>query len=1057
MRKLTELFVKYPFYGKVVMLLLILLGGVTISGMKKSSFPLVPSRNISIQVAYQGASPKEMEEGVTSLVENALRGTPGIKEMTSVSAENIASISVTTLPDYDTDKVLYDIKNAVDGISNFPVNAEKPRVSKVRATSTAMYVDLKGSADLMTLKKYAQKVEDDFLASGIVSQMTISGYPSLEISVEVREDDLQRYGLSLDQVRQAIANNNLDITGGTIRNKREEIKVLSRQRSVEPDDIQEIVILAMPNGQLLKIKDVADVKLMFRETPSGSWVNGERSISLAIRKLNTEDLEDISVFVKDYAEKFNEKHTDAEIIVAFDFADLLQDRLDTLYENGLMGIFLVVISLSLFLSFRLSLWVAWGIPASFLGMFVLAGLVGITINMISLFGMILIIGILVDDGIVIGENIYSHFEAGKSPRQAAIDGTMEVIPAVFTSVTTTIVAFLPLLFMTTKLEMIKDMAIVVILCLSFSLLEGMFILPSHLATPAVLNRKKKDNIFNRTRAKLDKGIFYVRDKVYLPMLSWLLGHKWFSLFIYPAVVIFTIGLVGGRKIEATFFPSVEQDFFSVDLVLKPGTNEKFVKDELVKIEKAIWEVNNEMMEANNDTASYVKYTYVGLGSAFNGNETGTNAGSIFIILTGGDDSPVSSHEIKKKIHEKVGDVPAAYKFAVGASDNWGAPVSISLLGDNFKEIEQASDYLKKELGKIASLYNIIDNNQLGSREIRLSLKPKAYALGFNQVSLMTQVRAGFFGAEAQRLQHGKDEIRIFARYPHDGRQYMGQLDKMRIRTAQGTFPLTELADYHFDRGPVAINRFNGKTEIRVDAYLVNAEEAVLPIIDQINANVLPKMAEKFPDIKCMYQGQQKSSNEDIADLTKFYGIAFLIIVVILVAYFRSYVQAGLILAMIPLGIIGALWGHGIEGHPVSLFSIMGIVALSGTIINDAVVFVSKFNQNLAEGMAFRASVLDAGKSRFRPIMLTTVTTTVGLYPLILETSLQAQFLIPMAISLAYGIFIGTFFILTVLPVLITFANDVNRSLRSLFKGRKLGREEVEPAVIDAQKETLEAL
>ncbi|MBD0404461.1 efflux RND transporter permease subunit [Flammeovirga sp. EKP202] len=1042
MKKLITTFVEKPFYAHMSLLLIILLGGIATYSMRKASFPLIESRIITVSVMYQGASPKEMDEGVTTLIENEIRGIPGIKETRSVSAENVATVTVTTEAKADIDEVLTDVKNAVDGISNFPAGAEKPSVSKTRATTSAMFLDLKGD-NLRDLKNYAQRIEDDFLASGKISQIAISGFPNTEISVEVDEDLLRRYNISIDDIKTAISNNNLDITGGTIKNEREEIAVLARYRSSDPEKIKDIVVRATIDGRVIKVGDLADVHYQFADVPNAVWMNGKNAISIQISKLHTEDLQNISEYINEYKEEFNATHDDAELIIGFDFLSVVNTRLDTLVENGLLGIILVVITLSLFLSFRLSLWVAWGIPSSFLGMFIFASLMGVTLNMISLFGMILIIGILVDDGIVIGENIFTHYEMGKSPINAAIDGTMEVIPAVFTSVSTTIIAFFPFLFLESGLEMMAEMALVVILCLLFSLFEGMFLLPSHVSSPKVLTPRKDESKFNKVRKALDSVIFTFRDKIYVPILKFLLDHKWFGISIPVAAIIITVGLIGGRVIELTFFPSPPGDFFNIDLALKPGIHQDTTKTYLMRYEDAVWEANEALKEEYNTDFEFFEHTFVSLGSAFSGSESGTHTGSVFVIMEDLTDSPIDASTIKAKVNEIIGEEPTARKLSVGANNMWGAPVSISLLGYNYDELEEASDFLKSELNEHTSLYNVMDNNQIGGQEIRLRLKPKAYALGFTEASLMSQVRNGFFGAEAQRLQVNKDEIRIYVRYKKENRNTLGDLERMRIRTVEGLYPLSLLADFDVTRGPVAINHYNGEKEIKVDAYMLNAQDPVIPIIEDLEKTVLPELATLYPSVRYEYQGQLKSSKEDSQELVNTYAIAFLLIIMILMLHFRSFTQAAIVLGMIPLGIIGAMWGHGIEGQTISMFSMLGMVALSGTIINDAVVYLSKFNQDLLSGMKFDDALINAGKSRFRPILLTTLTTTIGLYPMILETSPQSRFLVPVAISLAYGIMIGTVFILTILPVLVKVINDARRGKKWVMTGKKPSREEVE--------------
>lgn len=1054
MRKIVSLFVKYPFYGKMVILVFFLIGGISLMNMRKATFPLVESKIISVSVMYPGATPKEMDEGITALVENSIRGISGIKEFSSQSREGSATITVTALSGYDMDELLSDVKNAVDGISNFPAAAERPIVSKQRAMDMAMFFSLVSeNDDILELNRVANRIEDDLLGTGKISQISIFGLPrNLELAIELNETQMRRYNLTFSDIQNAISKNNLDLSGGTIRSSREQLKVISRQRSINPDDLKQIVLKANTNGQMVKIGDVATVTMQVPEDPTNGYIDKKPSVTFLIQKLMTEDLEAISNEVNDYIEAFNEQDEDFRLEVKMDFLDLIDGQLSILINNGLLGVLLVVLLLSLLLNIRLSLWVAWGIPASFLGMFIVANLTGVTINLVSLFGMILIIGILVDDGVVIGENIFTHFEMGKSPRRAAIDGTMEVLPAVFTSVATTIIAFLPLFFIEGQMEMMYEMAFVVIVCLLFSLLEGMFVLPGHLANPKVLKPQNKKSIYGKIRLALDKAIFGFRDKIYLPFLDWILSHKVLSLAGITSMFVITIGLVGGGKIGFTFFPPAPSDMFSIDLALKPGVNAELTKEKLFYIEDKVWEVNNELMEKNGDTLSYISSMSVNMGSSFSGAEAGTNAGMIRVFLNPLEDTQVSDELLKREISTKIGKIPEAYKFAVGASNRFGAPVSISLLGYDPDDLEQAKDELEAELEKMPALFNITNNSQIGSQELRLSLKPEAYALGLTTQSLMAEVRQGFYGGLAQRIQEGKDEIWVYVRYSLDNRMSIGQLENMLVHTQKGNYPLGRVAEISTARSLSTINHYNGRREIRVDAYQKDQNQSVPDILAYIESNILPEIIENHPDVTYMHQGQQKDTSEQMGSMVVYFGVAFLIIILIIMIYFKSFRQGMLVISMIPLGFIGAIWGHGFHGQPVSMMSLWGMVALSGVIINDAIVFLAKYNQNLEKGMKILEAVKDAGKSRFRAIFLTTVTTTAGLMPLILENSPDAQMLIPMAIALAYGIMFGTVFILIILPVLVVITNKATFAVRKLRAKEPIVAEDVETAVINAKIE-----
>ena len=1051
MRKLVSHFIRFPFYANIIIAFLIIGGIVGLLNMKKSFFPEFSSREIVVSIAYPGASPKEMEEGITTRIEEAIRSIVGIKEVNSTSSENFAIVRITTTGKYDIDETLTEVKNAVDAISSFPVDAEKPVVFKQRPISQAMYISLSGDVDLLTLKNLASEIEDDLLNSGLISQLNISGYPELEISVEVTEENLLRYKLNFDEISRAISLNNRDISAGMLKSDKEEVLIRSRTRTVDPDIIGDIILRANEDGSFLRIRDIATVKLQFADVSSSSFMNGKRNVSFSVMKLPEEDLDAISKFCKDYVNEFNEQHQGVQLSITYDFLKMLGARLNLLYKNGGIGLLLVLISLGLFLSFRLAAWVAWGIPASFLGMFLIASVSGITINMISLFGMILVIGILVDDGIVIAENIYSHFEKGKNPKLAALDGTMEVLPAVMTSVTTTIIAFSPLFFVEGRMKFMFEMAFVVVFSLVVSLFEAFFVLPAHVGNRLVLRRNVKNNIGKRTRDFLETILIYFRNKVYAKTLRFMMKWRWIAIAIPVALIFITAGLFGGGFIKSTFFPSIPFDQFNVDISFKAGAGEMITLDHLQRIEDLIWEVDEEIKQELNDTNSFVNFTFISTGSAFNGQEVGAHAGNIFVLLRDLENAGISSYEIVQRVQNKVGEIKEAEKFTIAGRNTFGTPVSISLLGKNLDELSEAKVLLMNEMRGIEALNNIIDNNAAGKREINLKLKSKAYFLGLDNASIANQVRQGFFGGQAQRLQKGKDEIRVWVRYPKQDRINIGQLESMKIKTPFGDYPLSELATYTIERGPVDIKRFNGAREVRIDADLDNPLEPVPPIIEKIRTDIVPKINAKYPGVKVEYQGQQRDSDEAMGEIIKYFSIAFALMLLVIMIHFKSASQGFIIILMIPLAWLGSTWGHGIEGVPVSMLSTWGMVALSGVIINDAVVFLQKYNTNLLEGMKVEEAVFQAGLARFRAIVLTTVTTVVGLYPIIFETSFQAQFLRPMAIALAYGVLFGTAFILVLFPVVILVLNDVKVYLSWMWTGRKPNNENVENAIRDSKR------
>ncbi|MEQ8324894.1 MAG: efflux RND transporter permease subunit [Vicingaceae bacterium] len=1049
MNKVIDFFIRQPIWANALIFLTIIFGAFSLFNMSSSFFPELEPTRITISVFYPGASPEEMEEGITVKIEESLKGIAGIEETYSTSSENTASVVIKTYQDEDLDEVTTEVKNAIDGISSFPDGAERPIVVAQKTNGMAAnvaFVSISGDVDRFKLKAAAEAVEDDLLNSGKISQVKIIGYPVTEFSIEVREDELLRYNLTFDEVANAIRTNNRDISAGMIKTATEELIIRSKAKTIESDELENIILRALPDGQYLKIGDVADINYQFSDSPMESYLNGKRNVVFYVTKLPSEDLGAISDFIKDYVADYNKKNKDLNMSIMFDFNDMLNDRIELLMRNGLMGLLLVLITLGLFLSLRLSFWVAFGIPFSFLGMFIIGSFYGMTINMISLFGMILVVGILVDDGIVIAENIYSHYERGKPPHLAALEGTVEVLPAVFTSILTTVIAF-SVLFFIQEMEMIAQMAFVVIASLLFSLIEAFLILPSHLSSKSILKTKKGRAA--SFRAKIDKGVAYMREEIYGYMLRWVVSNPRKSFFAPLIFIVIVIVLLSQNVIKTTFFPAIPFDDFKVEVAFKPGEREDKTKAFLDFAHEKVQEVNRELIEETGDTL--ITYTTVQVGSTESLGETGANTGMIRVSLDV-EGKSVSSFEIVRRVRDKIGEVKDAEKFIVGGEHRWGKPVSISLRGKDFREIKEANSYLKSELNKMPELKDVTDNAGLGKREILIKLKPQAYMLGLNHGEISRQIRQGFFGDEVQRLIVGTEEVRVWVRYPEADRSSLSGLEKMRVRTPSGQlFPIEQLVDYDIDRGEVNIRHFDGAREIRIDADQADAFASTTDILGSVKANIIPKLKSLYPGITVEYMGQQRRAQKSTASMQYLMLIAIFLMLLVISLNFNSFYQAFLIIMVIPAGIFGAILGHGIEGMPVSTLSAWGMIALMGILVNDAVVYLDTFNRNLKKGQNIQKAVYNAGIARFRPIILTSITTIAGLYPLILETSFQAQFLIPMGVSVAYGVLFGTFFILVFLPALILTMNDLKRIFKWTWTGSKPSKEEVEPTLVHVKR------
>ena len=1046
MKRLIAYFIKFPIWANALIVITGIVGVLSLFLMPKSFFPEMNPNRVYITVSYPGASPKEIEEGITTRIEESLNGIQGVKEITSKSTENVSDITITGIEGIDVDEMLQDVKNAVDGISQFPAGAEKPIV--YAQTSRGMggmsnvvgFYSLYGPYNLWELKKMAEKIERELLSSKEISQIDVVGYPPVIISVDIRENDLLKYGLNFNIISNVIRMSNIDLSGGSVKTNEEEIIIRSMNRSTDPDKVKEIVIFAKPNGDVVKLKDIAEVKLDFTEVPLKNYINGKRGVSFIVKKTTDEDLDKIADEMTSYISKFNKNEEKFKMRSLFQFADLLDQRIDTLSNNLVIGLFLVCLVLGMFLSLRLSLWVAFGIPFSFIGMISFGILYGMTINMISLFGMILVVGILVDDGIVIAENIYAHFERGKSPMRAALDGTTEVMNAVFTSVLTTVFAFSTLLFVGGEMEMMQEMAFSVIACLLFSLIEAFLILPSHLASKKIL--KPNDSKF---RKALNSGVNSVKEG-YGRLLDKILErhrlHVWGPMgFIFLIVVLFNFGWI-----RWTFFPSIPFDSILVEFTYQPGDRETKTENFLWYCDSVVEQYNQELIKKYNDTI--ITYQSLSVGTTENLGEYGSHVGSIRISVKENDHISTidMSNELRAKFPED--SIRLLEKFTVGGQQRFGKEVSISLQSEESEELESAANWIKEQIVGFPEVKSVLDNSGIGNRELHLELKSKAYLLGLNEMSISNQIRQGFFGQEVQRLIKGRDEIKIWLRYPFSDRNSIADIENTRIKTDLGQeFPLKELADYTIKRGKIKINHIDGKKEIRVDASLIDSELSG-QVNSQIKRDILPKLLSNFPNVNYQIKGQAERAQDSGERL----GIAFLISIILIMMTislnFKSFYQSRLILMVVPVGIFSALLGHGIVGKPFSTLSVWGVIALVGILVNDAVVMLDQFNKNLAMGMPIKEAVLKAGISRFRAITLTTITTVAGLYPLILETSFQAQFLIPMAISVAYGVLFGTIILLLYFPALILYFNDIKRTRRWIWEGGEIAPnwKDVEPVL-----------
>lgn len=1045
MRGFINYFIKYGVAANLLMVGLLILGVVSMFSIKSTFFPEVDSRIISIQIVYPGASPEEIEEGVVSKIEENLKGLTGVERYTSVSSENAGTVTVEVFKGYDTDVVLQDVKNAVDRINSFPVGMEPAVIYKQERLGFAVSLALSGEVDLRTLKRYGRQVEDDLRAIEGISKVELSGFPDEEIEIAFRERDLRTYDLTFQQATQAVRNANLDITGGTLKGEKEEFLIRARNKEYYADGLRDIIVKTTADGSVIRLHQIADIRDKWADNPERSYLNGDGSVIVTVQNTLEEDLLTIAENVRNYVDQFNSSNDIVQVTIIRDGSEILQQRMALLTKNGIQGFVIVLILLAMFLHWRLAFWVALAIPISFAGMFLVANLLDITFNVISLFGMIIVIGILVDDGIVIGENIYQQYEKGVPRYKAALDGTMQVLPAVFAAILTTIIAFSTFLFIDGNLgDFFAEMSIVVIFSLVFSMIEGAIILPTHVAHSKALSKDRHPNMVQRA---FDRLMNWMRDKLYAPALRFSMQNKFLSIAIAVGFLVITIGSVGGGIIRTTFFPVVERDNITITLQMPAGTREQITEQWLQHIEDAAKRANDKLsQEFFNGEKQAIERVQLTLGPS-------TFRGTLDLeILDGENRDPMKVRDVINAIREEAGPIPQAEVVTYGSQSAFGKPVSISLVGEDYKQLRTATEAVKAEMQQLAELSDVVDNNQEGLREINISLKEKARYLGLNLQEVLGQVRSGFFGSEVQRLQRGRDEVRVWVRYDEDDRADITQLQDMRVRFADGReYPLSEIAHLETERGVININHLDGKREVKVEADVANDNVSVSDLTTNLKEVILPNILKDYPGVQAKFEGQNREQEKSANSLKTVGTVVLALMFFVIALTFRSISQTIAVFLLIPFGLIGVGWGHWLLDKPISFFSVLGLIALIGILVNDALVFVSTYNDNIRDGQKQMDALYDAGISRFRPIVLTSLTTFAGLAPLLLEKSLQAQFLIPMAISVSFGLLATTVIILLILPAFLIISNRLKVYTAWAWNAEKPSYTEVEPAARELQE------
>jgi len=1024
--------------ANILMAFLIVGGIISVATMRTETFPSIDPKLITVVVPYPGATPYEVADSITSRVEEALQGIDGVKRIASTASEGRGIINV-ELDDFaDGDNVYNEVETAVNSLTAFPpANAERPIVSRVRATPNVLTLAIYGEASERTLRFWGDTIEDELQQLPGVALTSLRGIRDYQISIEVSEDRLRYYGLTLESVGDAIARFSADIPAGTVESSQGEILLRVQEKRYTGTEFATIPIRTLSDGSILRLRDIATVVDGFEDINLISKFNGQRAAFIDVKRSESEDTLEVAAAVKSYLKTLSLPEGVA-LSLQQDETVVLKDRISLMLRNAVLGFVLVFLILLLFLDLKLAIWTSSAIPISFLGGLMILSFFGYSLNMVSLFALIVVLGIVVDDGIVTGESIFEAQEANPNDPYAVLKGVRAIIAPVTVGVATTMAAFAPLMFSTGTLgQIIKVVPAVVIAILFVSLIEAYFILPAHLSTPSRWSQGLMAKLRDRVTALL--ATFVLRFMV--PFARFAIRFRYATLAVFIAIAIFTVGLLQSGKVRFLFFPPIEGDRINISLTMPQGTPFGTTEATIQKIEDAISIVRQAVAEqAGIDAFESVSVSIGALAGQSGGppgggssGRTGSHLGQVTIQLLPSDFRSYGSAEIESMIRERVQDLPGVESLEFQSSlIGGGADIEIELAHPNEDQLNEAADRLKAALASIDGTLNVANSFQRGKTEYIFKLTDEGLAVGLSPRDLGRQLRAAFFGLEVQRVQRGSSEVIVYVRYPKEAREDITTLQDTRIRLRDGSeVPLRAVARITEQIGYSQINTVNGRRIVSVTADADAAITTPTDIIALLESSILPELGARYPSLSYGFAGETRDQAQDLASLARNMLVALMIIYIILGAQLRSYLQPFVIMSAIPFGVVGAVLGHFVLGYDLTFISMFGVVALMGVVVNDSVVLLDYLNQQRLEGKTVLDSALLAITRRFRPILLTTLSTCLGLLPMLLETSVQARFLIPMVVSLATGILFATPIILVLVPSLVMMLEDIKSLGRRL--------------------------
>jgi multidrug efflux pump subunit AcrB len=1013
-----------------LLMLIFLVGGFfMLTTVKQEVFPDFAIDAVVISTAYPGASPEEVESGVLLAIEEAVRGLEDVDEVVSVASEGSGIVTVELLAGSDVQKATQDIQSEVDRITSFPEDAEEPEVRAASHTREVLDVVIHGEASPHVLHQIGERFRDHFLQDPGITQVELEGLPPLEIGIEISQENLRRYAITPEQVAERLRNASIDVPGGGLKTETGEILVRVKERRDYGRQFAQLPIITTPDGSQLLLGDIARIDDGFADTDRSSRFNGQPAVELEVYRVGEQTPIQVAEAVKRQLEELTPSLPPGiSATIDHDRSEIYKERVTLLLKNGAFGLVLVLVLLGLFLEARVAFWVMMGIPISFLGSFLFLPATGVTINMISLFAYIISLGIVVDDAIVVGENIYHYRQDGMPFLHASVKGARQVAMPVTFSILTNIAAFMPIYFVPGVMgNVFKMIPIVVSLVFLISLGESLFVLPAHLAHQGAPHHQGLTGWLHERQQTFSRGFtHWVRER-YGPFLLFALRHRSLTVAIALSMLMITLAYALSGRMGFQLFPVVESDFSQADVVLPYGAAVERTEAIMRRLEDAAQHILEE--SAHPELVESVA-TDIGRG--------GSHIGRTRVHLAEPDirKKIMSTDEFTNRWREAVGEVAGVeyMRFAsdVGGPGGRGRPITIELNHRDMDVLERASTELAETLRGYPRVKDVDDGFQPGKPQLDFAIKPEGKSLGLSAREVARQVRSAFYGAEVLRQQRGRDEIKVIVRLPETERSSEQTIEELMIRTPAGTYvPLREIATVGRGRAYKTIDRRNGRRVVQVSAD-VSPRSKAGEVIADLQMGALPELIKKYRGLIYTFEGHQAEMRESMGSLRVTFALALLVIYALLAIPFRSYSQPLIIMAGIPFGAIGAFLGHLLMGYDLCVPSMFGVVALSGVVVNDALVLIDFANHRRQEyGLSTRDAIHSAAIQRFRPVLLTTLTTFAGLSPMIFETSRQARFLIPMALSLGFGILFATLITLVLIPSLYMAVEDAKEAVAAL--------------------------